>query len=181
AVRLALRNPEFTTAQRMAAAINSSYPGAARAANPGSVLLQRPAAFGGDMVGLLTAIERLEVEPDNPARIVIDETSGVIVMGENVRVSTVAIAQGALTISVTETPQVSQPNAFARQGETVVTPQSNVKVDEGKGGLAMVQGGVPLRQLVDGLNALGVSPRDMIAILQALKAEGAIQAEISVM
>jgi flagellar P-ring protein precursor FlgI len=117
---------------------------------------------------------------DTPARIVIDETSGVIVMGENVRVSTVAIAQGNLTITVNEQPRVSQPAPFS-EGETVVVPQSNVAVEETQGGLAMVEGGVPLRRLVDGLNALGVSPRDMISILQALKTAGAVQAEIEVM
>jgi flagellar P-ring protein precursor FlgI len=133
------------------------------------------------MVALLTAVERLEVEPDQPARIVIDETSGIIVMGENVKVATVAIAQGALTISVSEQPAVSQPNPLSRGGQTAVVPQSQVKVEEGKGGLAVVKGSVPLHQLVDGLNALGVPPRDMISILQSLKKAGAIEAEIQVM
>ena len=181
-LRLALRNPDFTTAQRMATAINASIgEGAARATNPGTVVLNRPPNYTGDMVALLTAVERLQIKPDQAARIVIDETSGVIVMGENVQVATVAIAQGSLTISVSETPAVSQPEAFARQGETVVTPQSQVTVEEGKGGLAVLQGGVPLKQLVAGLNALGVSPRDMISILQSLKKAGAIEAEIEVM
>jgi flagellar P-ring protein precursor FlgI len=182
-LRLALRNPDFTTAQRMASAINNQIgSGAARATNPGTVVLSKPAAYTGDMMALLTAVERLEVEPDQPARIVIDENSGVIVMGENVRVATVAIAQGALTISVSEQPQVSQPSPLSRGGQTAVVPQSQVKVEEGKGGLAMVGGaGVPLRLLVDGLNALGVTPRDMISILQSLKKAGAIQAEIEVM
>jgi flagellar P-ring protein FlgI len=181
-LRLALRNPDFTTAQRMAQAINGSL-GAdvAEATNPGAVTVTRPPGYPSDMMVLLSRIESLEVEPDTPARIVIDETSGIIVMGENVRVSTVAIAQGALTISVSETPAVSQPGPLAKGGQTVVVPQSTVTVDEGKGGLAMVKGGVPLRQLVDGLNKLGVSPRDMISILQALKTAGAIQAEIKVM
>ncbi len=180
-LRLALRNPDFTTARRMADAINTAVgAGTARASNPGSVVVARPAAFDGDMVDLLTRIESLPIDPDLPAKIVIDETSGVVVMGENVRVSTVAIAQGALTISVNEQPAVSQPLPFSL-GETAVVPQSSVTVDEGQGGLAMVRGGVPLKDLVDGLNALGVSPRDMISILQALKAAGAIQAEIEVM
>jgi flagellar P-ring protein precursor FlgI len=181
ALRLALRNPDFTTARRMADAINGAVgAGAARAANPGAVVVQRPEAFQGDMVDLLTRIENLPVDPDLPARIVIDETSGVVVMGETVRVSTVAIAQGSLTISVSEQPAVSQPAPLSA-GQTVVTPQSAVTVDEEAGGLAVLRGGVPLKDLVDGLNALGVSPRDMISILQALKAAGAIQAEIEVM
>jgi flagellar P-ring protein precursor FlgI len=180
-LRLALRNPDFTTAQRMAAAINSAVgPDTARASNPGTIVLRRPAAYAGDMVSLIGAIENLEVAVDTPARIVIDEGSGIVVMGDSVRVSTVAIAQGNLTISVQEDPFVSQPAPFSR-GETAVVPSSGVNVDEEAGGLVMVPGGVPLRQLVHGLNALGVTPRDMISILQALKAAGAIQAEIEVM
>jgi flagellar P-ring protein precursor FlgI len=180
-LRIALRNPDFTTARRVAAAINGAVGGqAARAANPGSVAVTRPESFQGDMVELLARIENLPIDPDLPAKIVIDETSGVVIMGENVRVSTVAIAQGSLTISVSEQPQVSQPAPFS-EGETVVTPSSNVAVEQEEGGLALIRGGVPLKDLVDGLNALGVSPRDMISILQGLKAAGAIQAEIEVM
>jgi flagellar P-ring protein FlgI len=180
-LRLALRNPDFTTARRIAAAINEAVGmEAARAANPGAVVLRRPEGFSGDMVALVGQIESLEVEVDTAARIVIDENSGIVVMGESVKVSTVAIAQGNLTISIQEDPFASQPAPFSR-GETVVVPSSNVNVDEEPGGLVVVPGGVPLRQLVNGLNALGVSPRDMIAILQALKAAGAIQAEIEVM
>jgi flagellar P-ring protein FlgI len=180
-LRLSLRNPDFTTAQRIAAAINGAVGmDAARAANPGSVVLRRPASFAGDMVSLVGRIENLEVEVDTPARIVIDEGSGIVVMGDNVRVSTVAIAQGNLTISIQEDPFVSQPAPFSR-GQTVVAPSTDVTVEEEDGGLIVVPGGVPLRQLVNGLNALGVSPRDMISILQALKAAGAIQAEIEVM
>jgi flagellar P-ring protein precursor FlgI len=181
-LRLALRNPDFTTAQRVAAAINSAVGGdAARVANPGSIVLHRPESFAGDMVALVGRIENLEVEVDTPARIVIDESSGIVVMGENVRVSTVAIAQGNLTISVSEDPFVSQPLPRS-EGQTVVVPSSGINVEEeDNGGLVVVPGGVPLRQLVNGLNALGVSPRDMISILQALKAAGAIQADIEVM
>jgi flagellar P-ring protein FlgI len=180
-LRLALRNPDFTTAQRIAAAINTTLGvNAARASNPGTVILSRPSDYAGDMVSLVGRIENLEVDVDSPARIVIDESSGIVVMGENVKVSTVAIAQGNLTISIQEDPFVSQPAPFSR-GETTVVPSSNVDVEEEEGGLVVVPGGVPLRQLVNGLNALGVTPRDMISILQALKAAGAIQAEIEVM
>ncbi|HYD88268.1 MAG TPA: flagellar basal body P-ring protein FlgI [Vitreimonas sp.] len=181
-LRLALRNPDFTTAHRIAAAINGAVGAeAARASNPGTVVLRRPAEYAGDMVSLVGRIENLEVEVDTPARIVIDESSGIVVMGENVKVSTVAIAQGNLTISIQEDPFVSQPAPFSRNGETVVVPSTGVEVEEEEGGLVVVPGGVPLRQLVNGLNALGVTPRDMISILQALKAAGAIQAEIEVM
>ncbi|WP_407703490.1 flagellar basal body P-ring protein FlgI [Terricaulis silvestris] len=181
-LRLALRNPDFTTAQRIAAAINGAIgTPVARASNPGTVILTRPQDYAGDMVSLVGRIENLEVEVDTAARIVIDESSGIVVMGENVKVSTVAIAQGNLTISIQEDPFVSQPEPFSRGGETVVVPSSAVDVEEEEGGLVVVPGGVPLRQLVNGLNALGVTPRDMISILQALKAAGAIQAEIEVM
>ncbi len=182
-LRIALRNPDLTTASRMAGAINSflGLP-VAHAMNPTSVQVTRPPNWRGDMVSLLTEIEQLRVEPDLPAKVVIDEVSGIIVMGENVRVSTVAIAQGNLTITVEETPQVSQPGAFAEGGETVVVPRTNVSVSEEKGtGLVMVRQGVALRDLVAGLNALGVTPRDMISILQSIKAAGALQAEIEVM
>jgi flagellar P-ring protein precursor FlgI len=181
-LRLALRNPDFTTARRIADAINVALGGEiARALNPGAVVLRRPADYAGDMVALVGRIESLEVAVDSPARIVIDESSGIVVMGENVKVSTVAIAQGNLTITITEDPFVSQPEPFSRGGETVVAPSTGVEVEEDDGGLVMVPGGVSLRQLVNGLNALGVSPRDMIAILQALKTAGAIQAEIEIM
>jgi flagellar P-ring protein precursor FlgI len=181
-LRLALRNPDLTTASRISKVINA-YLGtpAARATDPATVSLQRPSNFPGDMAGLLAEIERLEVEPDQIARIIINETTGVIVMGENVKVSTVAIAQGNLTISVSESPAVSQPGAFADGGETVVVPQTDLDVIEDIADLAVLEGSVPLNDLVNGLNALGVSPRDMISILQALKAAGALQAEIEVM
>ncbi len=182
-LRLSLRNPDFTTAARMAGAINAfiGMP-VAQALNPTAVQITRPANWRGDMVALLTEIEQLRVEPDLPAKVVIDEVTGIIVMGENVRISTVAIAQGNLTITVEETPQVSQPAAFANGGGPVVVPRTDVNVIEEKGtGLVVLRQGVALRDLVAGLNALGVTPRDMIAILQSIKASGALQAEIEVM
>ncbi|MES1990664.1 MAG: flagellar basal body P-ring protein FlgI [Pseudomonadota bacterium] len=182
-LRLSLRNPDLTTAVRVADAINS-YLGnnTATADNPTTVQLVVPASYAGNVVNLLTDIEQLRVEPDLPARVVIDEGSGIIVMGQDVRVSKVAIAQGNLTISVTETPQVSQPAPFSENGQTVVVPRTSVAVDEEKGRkLALVDGSISLKELVDGLNALGVNPRDMISILQAIKAAGALQAEIEVM
>ena len=122
----------------------------------------------------------MQIEPDLPAKIVIDERSGIIVMGRDVRVSTVAVAQGNLTVSISEAPQVSQPAPLSR-GQTVVVPRSKVGVQEDGKKFALVRDGVSLQQLVDGLNALGIGPRDMIAILQAIKAAGAIQADIEVM
>jgi flagellar P-ring protein FlgI len=180
-VRIALRNPDFTTARRIAQAINGhlSQP-AARVTDPATVALEVPSSYRGQTAALLTEIEQLSVQPDQPARIVIDERSGIIVMGAGVRISQVAIAQGNLTVRVTETPQVSQPNPLA-DGDTVVVPRTRVEVEEGGGNMALLEGGVSLEELVAGLNALGVGPRDLIGILQAIKAAGALQAEIMVM
>jgi flagellar P-ring protein precursor FlgI len=180
-LRLALRNPDFTTANRVAPAINAFVgSNAALATDPGTIRLRRPPSYR-DMAALISEVELLEIEPDQPARIIINETTGVIVMGENVRVSTVAIAQGNLTIQVQETPGVAMPNSFTN-ARPVVVPQTDIGVKEDIADLAVVGGsGVPLRELVNGLNALGVSPRDLIAILQALKASGALQAEIELM
>lgn len=181
-LRLSLRNPDLTTARRIAAAINDFIGGdSAEPTDPSTVVLQIPPRFQGNMIRLLTDIEQLRVEPDQGARVVIDERSGIIVMGKDVRVSTVAVAQGNLTVTISEEPQVSQPNEFSR-GETVVVPRSRVKVDtEGSNKLALVKESVTLRELVDGLNALGIGPRDLISILQAIKAAGALQADIEVM
>jgi flagellar P-ring protein precursor FlgI len=180
-VNLSLRNPDFTTAQRIASAINA-YLGtaAARALDPGTVQMAVPS--GKDVVQLMTSVEQLRVEPDQMARVIIDENTGTIVIGENVRVSKVAIAQGSLTIKVTETPQVSQPSPFSQTGTTTTVARTQIEVDEGADNkLAVVDGGVNLQELVNGLNSLGIGPRDMISILQAIKAAGALQAEIEVM
>ena len=139
-----------------------------------------PKQYQGNVVALLTEIEQLQVEPDLPAKIVIDERSGIIVMGRDVRVSMVAVAQGNLTVTISEAPQVSQPAPLSR-GVTAVTPRTRVGVQEDGKKLAVVNDGVSLQKLVDGLNALGVGPRDLISILQAIKAAGAIQADIEVM
>ena len=180
-LRIALRNPDFTTAKRIATAI-TDYIGVptAEPLDPATIGLTIPANYRGNVVSLLTDIEQLRVEPDQPARIVIDERSGIIVMGRDVRVSTVAVAQGNLTVTITESPQVSQPGPFSR-GQTRVVPRTRIGVQEDGKKLAVVQNGVSLQQLVDGLNALGIGPRDLIAILQAIKADGAIQADIEVM
>ena len=180
-LRLSLRNPDFTTAQRVATAIIIQLRGnRAQATDPASVLINVPETRRGDVVGLVTEIEQLRITPDQVARVIVDEKSGVIVMGENVRISTVAIAQGNLTIRITETPQVSQPGPFS-QGQTAVVPRTDIQVDDQSDNrLAVMSSGVTLQELVQSLNALGVGPRDMIAILQSIKAAGALQAEIEV-
>jgi flagellar P-ring protein precursor FlgI len=180
-VRLSLRNPDLTTAKRIAGAIND-FLGApvAELVDRATVAITVPPKYQGNLVSLLTEIEPIVIEPDHPAKVVIDERSGIIVMGRDVRVSTVAVAQGNLTVTITEQPQVSQPNPFAR-GRTQVVPRTNIQVQEDGRKFGLVNEGISLKELVDGLNALGVGPRDLISILQAIKASGAIQAEIEVM
>jgi flagellar P-ring protein precursor FlgI len=182
-VRLALRNPDFTTARRISRAVNA-FVGeiSARVTDPGTVELRIPKTYANAVVELLTDVEQLRVEPDQIAKVVIDEQAGVIVMGDNVRISTVAIAKGNLTIRITETPQVSQPLPFSNTGETVVVPRTDIQVNEGADRkLGVLNKGVTLQELVNGINALGIGPRDMITILQAIKAAGALQAEIEVL
>lgn len=181
-LRLALRNPDLTTARRIALSINEliGLP-TAEPLDPGTVRIDLPKLYDGNIVDLLTDIEQLLVEPDLSARVVIDENSGIIVMGQDVKVSTVAVAQGNLTVTIAETPQVSQPQPLAG-GQTTVVPRSDVSVDDNPDAkLAIVSETITLKQLVDGLNALGIGPRDMISILQAIKAAGALQAEIEVL
>lgn len=201
-INIALRNPDFTTARRIAQAINSfARQPIANATDPATVHMAIPETRQGDLVGLVTDVEQLTVEPDMVARVVIEEKSGTIVMGDKVRVSTVAIAQGQLTIRITETPQVSQPNAFttlsdtplaaatndnnvttAPGGATVTVPRTNIEVDDSSNRkLSVLPGTVTLQELVNGLNALGVGPRDLITILQTIKAAGALQAEIEIL
>ena len=177
-LRLSLRNPDLTTAERISSAINEAIGGrVARATDPRTVALS---LAGHDVVETLSQIEDLLVEPDSPAVVVVDEASGTIVMGDNVRISTVAIAQGNLTIQVAETPQVSQPGPLSN-GQTAIVPRTAIQVDSGAGKrLGLLKEGPSLRDLVSGLNALGVGPRDMISILQTIKAAGALQANLVV-
>ncbi len=181
-LRLSLRNPDLTTARRMALAINAHLgQEAARATDPTNVALTLPPAYPGSMMDLITDVENLRITPDQPARVVINEASGIIVMGADVRVSTIAIAQGNLTIRVTETPQVSQPGAFSTGGNTEVVPRSNIEIDDSSDRrLTVLEESVTLDTLVQGLNALGIGPRDMISILQTVKTAGALQAELVV-
>jgi flagellar P-ring protein precursor FlgI len=210
-MNLMLRNPDLTTAQRISDVINAHlHSHISEAIDPSTVTLSFAGRSKEGIISLLTDIEQLDVEPDEVARVVIDEANGIIVMGESVRISTVAVAQGNLTVRVTETPQVSQPAPFSAAGttvptvgangepetpgrggtqfapsggaQTVVVPRTNLQVDEQSDHrMAVLQEGVSLQELVDGLNALGVGPRDMISILQAIKAAGALQAEIELM
>lgn len=180
-LRLALKNPDLTTARRVALSINDfiGVP-CATPEDPATVRITLPQNFNGNIVDLLTDVEQLVVDTDQPAKIIIDENSGIIVMGKDVRVATVAVAQSNLTVTIAETPQVSQPAPFSN-GVTTEVPRTDLNVNLVNSDLTVVKESVSLQQLVDGLNSLGISPRDLIAILQAIKASGALQADIEVM
>jgi flagellar P-ring protein precursor FlgI len=176
-LRLGLRNPDLTTARRIAAEINRVVGPLSKAIDPRTVVLD---IANRDPIDVLARIEDLLVQPDNPAIVIIDEASGTIVMGDAVRISTVAIAQGNLTIRVTETPVVSQPAPLSN-GTTTVVPRTQIQVDDQHDRkLGILDAGVTLRDLVASLNALGVGPRDLISILQSIKAAGALQADLQV-
>ncbi len=175
-----LHTPDFTMAGRIAQAINQAMPFLrAQADDPSTVSIQLPASQK-DLVPIMAKLETLDVPTDKSYRVVVDERTGTIVMGEGVRISTVAVASGALSISITETPQVSQALPFAQGGETVVVPRTQVQAAEAKRSLAVLEQGASIGEVVRALNALGATPRDIIVILQAIKSAGALQGELEV-
>ncbi|MBF0294370.1 MAG: flagellar basal body P-ring protein FlgI [Magnetococcales bacterium] len=179
-VQLALRNPDFTTASRIVQSVNDVFgKPVAAARDSGTIDLIIPPDYHGKVVSFMTRLEGVEVDPDQRARIVVNERSGTIVMGENVRVSTVALAHGNLSIKIKSDPKVSQPNAMSR-GETVVTPNTSVDVKEQDAKVIEMQEGITLGDLVRGLNGVGVTPRDLISILQTIKSAGALQADLEI-
>jgi flagellar P-ring protein precursor FlgI len=178
---LALHQPDFTTATRMAEAINAGLlDNAAFAQDSGTVQIAVPPKYLGNIAQLIASIEVLSVTPDNISRVVINERTGTVVMGENVRISTVAIAHGNLSVEIKQNFNVSQPMPFSETGRTVVTPDSQTSVKEGRAPIYVVPSGVSIGEVVKALNALGVSPRDLISIFQALKAAGALQADLEI-
>jgi flagellar P-ring protein FlgI len=180
-IRLALRNPDFTTAERIERAINTAY-GArvSQMLDPGTVLVNIHATRETSPAHAMGRIENLTVDPQIMARVVVDQRSGTIVLGEDVRISRVAVSQGGLVLRVEERPEVVQPNPFAA-GDTVVVPRTLAEIGEEPGaGLVELSGGTSLSAVVEGLNALGVAPRDMIDILQTIHAAGALHAELLV-
>lgn len=180
-IRLALRTPDFTTAGRIERAINTNIGrNVALMLDAGTVQLDIERMAMPSPAHALGRIENITIEPERRARVVIDQRSGTIVMGEDVRISRVAVSQGNLTLRIEEAPVVIQPNPFS-EGETVVVPRTNVGIEEEPGiGLAEIREGTSLSEVIAGLNALGVSPRDMIDILKAIKASGALHAEFVV-
>lgn len=179
-----LRQQDFTTALRVSRAINMQLgiESAATAVDSGTVTLQVPDFYKGKLVELLAAIEGLEVTVDLPARVVVNERTGTIVMGDQVRISDVAVSHGNLTIRVKTEFQVSQPPSFAPEGsKTVIVPQQQTDVKEEEAKILVLKSGTTIGEVVRGLNAIGVTPRDLIAILQAIKAAGALQAELEIL
>ena len=180
-IRIALRNPDFTTARRVSDAINAFLgEQTAKATDPATIQLDVPDQYRDKIVDLMTKIEQLQVQPDQTAKVVIDESSGIVVIGKDVTINRLPISQGNLTIKITDMPIVSQPLPFS-DGTTVTSVTSAIDINESvETKLSVLDTGVNLQELVDGLNALGVSPRDLISILQAIKASGALQADIEV-
>jgi len=177
-LELMLKTPDFTTVNKAVTVINASLGGRyAHATDAGTVKFEVPPGFNDRIIELITQVENLQIQPDVAAKVVVNERTGTIVIGENVRISPVAIAHGSLTVQITEQPVVSQPQPFTK-GETAVVPQTKIEVREGKGSLSVVGGGVTIGQVIQGLNSIGATPRDLINILQAIKAAGALQAEI---
>jgi flagellar P-ring protein precursor FlgI len=177
---LVLKTPDFTTAAKTAAAISRAIPDTvARPIDAGTIRLEVPASDRGDTVDLISKVESLQVTPDAVAKVVIDERTGTIVMGQNVRITPCAVAHGSLTVQITETPTVSQPLPLS-QGTTQVVPRTGIKVQQKKAHLAVVGGGVTIGQVIAGLNAIGATPLDLINILEAIKASGAMSADLQI-
>lgn len=178
---LSLHNPDFTTASRTVAAINKTLAAQlARTPDSGTVEIDIPPEYDGNLVGLVTVVENVGVNPDMYARVVINERTGTVVMGADVRLSTIAIAHGSLSIQIRESTNVSQPTAFSRGGQTVAAPESDIMVKEERVPIYVLESGVSIGDVVRALNALGVTPHDLIAIFQAIKAAGALQAELEI-
>jgi len=177
---LVLKNADFTTASEVSRAINMAIgAGVASARDAGTVNVTLPVSYNKGMVEMIAAVEKLEVSPDLPAKIILDERTGTVVIGENITISTVAISHGNLSITIKETPLVSQPAPLGA-GETVVASDTSVQIEESREKLIILKGGVDLGDMVAALNAIGTTPRDLISILQAIKAAAALQAELEV-
>ena len=178
-IALSLANPDFTTAARIAQAVNARYAGSATAANPGRVDIRIPPHFRNNLVSFIAGIEELPVMPDNIAKVVVNERTGTIVMGGDVSVDTIAIAQGGISISIEQEAEVTQPAPFS-VGSTVVTKNASVDVDEERANTIVLDATANVSDVVGALNSVGATPRDIISILQAIKASGALHAELEI-
>jgi flagellar P-ring protein precursor FlgI len=177
-LRLLLRNPDVTTASRMADAINQQWPSTATATDAATILVTLPPTYRGHDVTFMADLGQIETTPDTTARVVINERTGTIVATSTVRLSQVAIAHGSLTITVTSNVGISQPNAFSQGGQTAAVQSTQTNVNETKGGFSVLNEPPTIERLAAALNALGVSTREMMAIFQSLKRAGALQAEL---
>ncbi len=176
---LNLRSPDFSTSQDISERVNEAMGGPfSKATDAATVQVQVPPQYTNNLVPLMASIENIEVSPDAPAKVVVDEKTGTVVLGRNVRISQTAVAHGSLQITVQEAEQVSQPGPFS-QGQTVVSPETALDVREENRRLMMVEGAT-LQELVDGLNAIGATPRDLISILRTLQVSGALHAQLEV-
>jgi len=180
-VVISLRSPDFTTVKRVTDRINEVFRGSAASKDGATVAIGIPSEFRVNPVAFISAVENLDVDPGTFSKIVVNERTGTVVIGENVKIQTVAVSHGNISIQVKEQPQVSQPMPFSERGRTVVTPNTQMKVQEEKGKFFVMDSGVTIRDLVTALNALGVSARDVISILQGVKAAGALHAELEVL
>ncbi|HNT43007.1 MAG TPA: flagellar basal body P-ring protein FlgI [Syntrophorhabdaceae bacterium] len=178
-VMIALKMPDFTNARRIADRINETFGGAAHAKDAGTVNVTIPPTMRNNPVQFLSVVENLDIKTDMQAKIVVDEKTGTVVIGENVRVSTVVISHGNISVQIKEDARVSQPMPFG-QGQTVVTPDTQIKVREDRGKFYLLEAGISIRELVNALNATGISTRDVITILQTIKASGALHADLEV-
>ena len=177
-ISLVLAEPDFTTAARLVSVINQAYDSdLAWAVDQATIQVNVPADFRNNVVGFIAEVEELPIRPDVNARVVINERTGTVVMGSSVRIAAVAVSHGSLSVRVESSTQVSQPPSFS-DGQTVVTQQTSIEVEEPKSQFTVIDGGSSVQDLVDALNAIGASPRDIIAILQAVKAAGALFGEL---
>jgi len=176
---VSLKTPDFTNARKIVDRVNGLFAGSAYARDGGTINITIPDELRPNPVKFLSILEGLEIRPDTIARIVVDEKTGTVIIGENVRISTVAISHGNISVQIKEDQKVSQPLPFS-SGTTVATPDTQMKVEEEKGHFMVMEGGISIRELVNALNAIGVSTRDVIIILQTIKAAGALHADLEV-
>ncbi len=179
-INLLLRNPDFTTSERMASTINTAFGSIASPMDAGRVAVNVPPQYEYSPAAFVAKLETLSLRPDTAARVAVNERTGTVVMGGNVRIGAVAVAHGNLTVRVTESPEVSQPQPFSR-GTTSVQPRTDMDVDEAPGQFIALDATSTVQQLVDALNSVGATPRDVISILQAIKEAGALHGELVVM
>ena len=177
-VELLLREPDFTSAARLAEAVNARFTNSSHAIDSTTVRIEVPESFQGSPIEFVARLEAIEITPDTPARIVINERTGTIVANARIKISSCAVSHGNLTINIASTLDVSQPNAFATKGDTVVTPRTETTVTEAKASLVTLPELPTVEKVASSLNSLGVTPRDIMAIFQAMKQAGALQAEL---